>query len=576
MSDQIKLLIVEDNLGDARLVMEMLKDLSAETGFSVDHVVTLREALGHFANVEYDIALIDLSLPDSAGLDTIYSCLDAAPETPIILLTGSEDGDIALQAIQAGAQDYLYKADLEVAMLGRIIHYAIERKSQETKLKKMARTDELTTLPNRRFFFESLEKALWHAEVSDTDVALLFIDIDSYKLVNDVHGHMIGDEVLRVLATRIQQCIGYGDLVGRLGGDEFAVFVHSDQHTATSLAALANRILQRIVEPISLKTPGRVISPIKLSASIGISLMRDESDDNLTPERLLVHADTAMYKAKENGGDDYCFYDRELEVRAKNRIKITTGLARALERDEFSLAYQPIIETSTGSLCGIEVLLRWNPTEGEVIEPSEFIPLLEESSQIIPVGEWILDNACREYRELVDKWHLPKGTWLCVNFSPRQFCDSRVLRVVEESIQKYQIPKDVLHMEITESTMMEDTEHMIDRMYLLRKLGVRLAIDDFGTGFSSMSYLKKMPVDFLKIDLSFIISYVENDLDRVVTKAMIGLAEDLGLGVIAEGIENKETAILLSEARCSFQQGYYHARPMDLVEFSGWLMDKPG
>ncbi len=575
MVNEIKVLIVEDNLGDARLVIEMLKELSGETSFTIDHVGSLWEAIEHFSKEDYDIALVDLSLPDSTGIDTIYSCLDVAAETPIILLTGSEDG-AALQAIQAGAQDYLYKADLEVAMLGRIIHYAIERKSQETKLKNMARSDELTTLPNRRFFFESLERALWHAEISNTDIALFFIDIDRYKLVNDLYGHTIGDEVLRILAERIQQCIGYGDLVGRLGGDEFAVFVHNDKLTPSFLANLANSVLQCIVEPISVKTPGRVIPPIKLSASIGISLMRDESDDAVTPERLLVHADTAMYKAKANGGDDYCFYDKDLEKQAKNRLKITTGLARAVERDEFSLVYQPIMETSSGSLCGIEVLLRWNPTEGEVVEPSEFIPMLEESSQIIPVGEWILDNACREYRELIDNWHLPQGTWLCVNFSPRQFCDSRVLRVVEESMERYQIPKDVLHMEITESTMMEDTEHMIDRMYLLRKLGVRLAIDDFGTGFSSMSYLRKMPVDFLKIDLSFIISYVENDLDRVVTKAMIGLAEDLGLGVIAEGVENKETADLLSEASCSFQQGYYHAKPMDLVELSGWLMDKTG
>lgn len=568
-TDSLRILIVEDNLGDARLTMELLKEISIEI-VSVDHVTALAGAVERLTSLKYDLALVDLSLSDSFGVATVESCLKSAPDLPIIVLTGSDSTEIALEAMQIGAQDYIYKGDMDASNLERLIQYAIERKTQETKIKQTARTDDLTGFPNRRCVMESLERMHNQASRSSSDIAVFFVDLDGFKLINDTLGHQAGNLVLIEVAKRIDSCLRGGDFFGRLGGDEFAVILHADKHTPLAVAHAASRILQNVIAPIQLEVED-TIQAVKVACSIGIAVKSDVLSKGQSPEGLLNQADTAMYKAKEGGGNDYRYYNLELEREAKSRMKFTLGLSQALERDEYSLVYQPILDAETGDIRGVETLLRWNSAGGDQISPSDFIPVLEESYQIVSVGYWVLENACREYRELVDQKLMPADTWISINFSPKQFGDPNLVRIIKETIDRYQLPENILCLEITETTMMDNTESIIERMHLIKNMGVMLAIDDFGSGFSSMAYLKLMPVDYLKIDSSFIFSYSENDLDRAVTKAMIGLAEEFGLGVISEGIEDRVTADLLIKASCSLQQGYFHARPMDYDKLSNWL-----
>ena len=393
------LLLVEDNPGDARLIREMLNE-EGSLNTQLTHVECMSDAETHLAKHAVDIILFDLGLPDAQGLEAIRRAHAAAPGVPVVVLTGLDDESMAVQALQLGAQDYLIKGQIEQRGLLRALRYAIERKTMESAALAMARQmahsaehDFLTGLPNRMLLNDRIGQAIALAPRHTKNVAVLFLDLDGFKHINDSLGHPIGDKLLQSIAKRLVDCVRGSDTVSRQGGDEFVVLL-SEVEQAEDAAITARRMLQAVAEPHSIDQ-----HDLHVTASIGVSVY---PDDGLDAETLIKNADTAMYQAKENGRQSFQFFKPAMNVRAVERQSIEEGLRRALERREFALHYQPKINLTTGAITGAEALIRWmHPTRGSV-SPVDFIPVAEDCGLILPIGAWVLREACEQARAWID------------------------------------------------------------------------------------------------------------------------------------------------------------------------------
>jgi diguanylate cyclase (GGDEF)-like protein len=557
------LLLIEDNLGDARLLREML---NGQTSFNTQltQLESMMAAEAHLAKRAVDIILLDLGLPDAQGLEAIRRTHAAAPGIPLVVLTGLDDESLAVQALQLGAQDYLIKGQIETRGLLRALRYAVERKTMESAALAMARQmahsaehDFLTGLPNRMLLNDRIGQAIALARRHTRKAAVLFLDLDGFKHINDSLGHPVGDKLLQSVAKRLVACIRGSDSVSRQGGDEFVVLLLDLEH-AEDAAVTARRMLEAVALPHSVDH-----HDLHVTASIGVSVY---PDDGLDADTLIKNADTAMYQAKENGRRSFQFFKPAMNVRAVERQFIEEGLRRALERGELALYYQPKVNLTTGAIAGVEALLRWtHPTRGP-IAPTQFIPVAEECGLIVPIGRWVLREACTQAWTWI-KAALPVTT-MSVNVSAMEFRDKNFLDGVFAILLETGFDPSLLQLELTESVLMKSVESTASILQNLRKRGVQVAIDDFGTGYSSLSYLRKFPVDALKIDQSFVRQISTPGDDTTIVKAVIGMARSLRLRVIAEGVETLEEVAFLRAYRCEEAQGYYFSRPVPAEQFA--------
>ena len=436
----------------------------------------------------------------------------------------------------------------------------IERKATEDRLSYMAQFDALTGLPNRSMYLDRLGQTLIEAARDKLAVAVLFVDIDRFKNVNDTLGHSAGDALLINIAERMKGSVRLGDSIGRLSGDEFAVAV---SHLAREdhAAVVAQKIVTALAAPFVIAGHS-----VYVSASVGISVY---PSDGTEPDVLVKNADTAMYRAKQSGRNAYQFYLPQMQARATQRLRLESQLRGALDRDEYRIHYQPKINLATGLISGLEALLRWQSPDRGLVQPGEFISVLEDAGLIIPVGEWVIASACSQIR----RWQSAGAVVppVAVNLSARQFRQQDLDAVIGRILTDSRIDPRLLEFELTESILMTDAESAVDTLRQIKARGIRLALDDFGTGYSSLSYLKRFPLDALKIDRAFIRDVTENPDDVSIVVAIISLARSLRLKVIAEGVETQEQLAFLRRHGCDEAQGYYIARPMDTDSVSRLL-----
>src|SRR6202161_551676 len=681
------LLLVEDNPGDARLLREMYNEQGTHNTELI-HVECVSEAEKYLEKSAVDIIVLDLGLPDAQGMGAVRRTHLAAPQVPLVVLTGLDDELMAAQALQEGAQDYLIKGQIDARGFLRSLRYAVERKFAEEALylekeraqvtlnsigdavvctdisgnitflnlvaEKMtgwpleeaagravadvlrildastretipnpmemaigqnqivhlplncilmrrdefeipiedsvapihdregratgavivfrdisaaqtmalqmthsAQHDFLTGLPHRMLLTDRVGQAIVFAPRHMKKVAVLFLDLDGFKHINDSLGHPIGDKLLQSIAKRLVDCVRGSDTVSRQGGDEFVVLL-SEVAQSEDAAISAVRLLQAVAEahPIG-------AHDLHVTTSIGVSVY---PDDGLDAETLIKNADTAMYQAKENGRQSYQFFKPAMNVRAVQRQSIEESLRRALERQEFTLHYQPKVDLQTGAITGAEALIRWTHPVRGAVSPASFIPVAEDCGLILPIGKWVLREACKQARAWV-KAGLPIGS-MAVNISALEFRDEGFLDGVFATLGETGLDPSFLELELTESVLMKRADFTASVLQSLRAKGIRLAVDDLGTGYSSLSYLTRLPLDALKIDQSFVRQISLETEDTSIVAAVISMGRSLKLRVIAEGVETQQEFAFLKAQHCDEAQVYYFSRPVSAKDFA--------
>ena len=434
-----------------------------------------------------------------------------------------------------------------------VVNDITDKKRAEQELRYLANYDTLTGLPNRALLSERLGRAIIRARRQETRVAVLFLDLDRFKDINDSLGHAAGDRLLKAAASRLQSTVSASDTVARLGGDEFTV-VLEDVESLVAVERMARDVLAAFSTPLEVDER----HDVSITPSLGISLYPDHA---LVPTDLLKFADTAMYQAKAEGRNTYQVYNEAMDAEARHRAAIIAALRRALDRGEFRLVYQPRLALADGRITGVECLLRWQSAELGEIQPTEFIPLAEESGLIVPIGEWVLGEACRQLKA----WRGQGLTELRmgVNVSVLQLLRGNLAAYLKRLLLVTELPADRIELELTESMVMQNAEQTTAMLDELRKLGVSLAIDDFGTGYSSLVYLKRLPIDTLKIDKEFIDDLTRDADDEAITSTIVSMGHSLGLTVIAEGVENEQQLEFLRALGCDEVQGHWLSRPID-------------
>jgi diguanylate cyclase (GGDEF)-like protein/PAS domain S-box-containing protein len=435
------------------------------------------------------------------------------------------------------------------------------RKEAERKLLQQANYDQLTELPNRYYMLQRIKDAFARAERERRKVALLFIDLDNFKKINDTLGHRTGDEMLKKAADRIRSVLRQSDTPARLGGDEFLVMLEGLRQVEQT-EVVARKLIDVFEKPFSIES-----REVFATASIGISLYPDDGE---SADLLLQHADTAMYQAKSNGRSGFQYFSQNMREAAETQMLMETHLRRALENDEFHLVYQPKVEVSSGRIVGAEALLRWESPELGFVPPDRFIGLAENIGLIQVIGNWVLETACTEAKEWLRLSDTPLH--VAVNVSSHQFRQGRLLKEVDRVLRDTGLPVAALELEITESLLMQDTPEVMQNLRALTDQGIRLALDDFGTGYSSLSYLKRFPLQVLKIDRSFVRDLAVDGNDKALVDAIIAMAQSLNLEVVAEGVENQVQLDLLCQQKVGLVQGYYFSKPVREAEFRALLM----
>ena len=689
-------LLVEDNPGDARLIQEMLADGSGSR-FRLWRADRLSAGLDMLSSGLVGVVLLDLSLPDSLGIETFCTMFAHAPQVPIIVLTGTDDEVMALHAVKTGAQDYLIKGEVNSNLLLRAMRYAMERKEAERALReseeryalaaagandglwdwhlqtghayfsprwksmlgfgeddighdpeawlalihaddidsfraqlndprtlsgaplnaeyrirtragdyrwmlcrgmavrdrdgrplrmagsqtdihdrKLAEErllrdslhDGLTGLPNRNLIIHRLHQAIDRMQrQSSRRFAVLFLDLDRFKNVNDSLGHTTGDKLLIEFGRRLGLCCRPHDTLARLGGDEFVLLLEDIDEEMDAIR-VADRIQRHFATPF-------VISGYELfmNCSIGIAL---SAPGYRHPDELLRDADTAMYRAKADGKACYALFDSDMHHRAVAALDMESSLRRSIDRQAFVLHYQPVIELETGRIAAFEALIRWPHETRGLIPPTEFIPLAEETGLILPIGRWALREACRQLRRWQGADERLAKLGIGVNLSARQFSDEGLVGQVADVLAETGLPPACLTLEITESILMVNAQVALARLNPLRAMGVRISMDDFGTGYSSLSYLQRFPIDTLKIDQSFIGAMTHTIEGAEIVRAILNLGKALHLEVIAEGADSAEQVAMLRAMGCPLTQGYFFSRPLPEHEAAAMLMRKGG
>jgi len=437
-----------------------------------------------------------------------------------------------------------------------------ERKKAEEMLNSMAYYDSLTGLSNRILFNDRLGLALAQARRTKEMLAVLYIDLDNFKAINDTLGHAVGDRLLQLVGRRLKDCLRDGDTIARLGGDEFVVLLPQIR-CAEDATVVATKLLESFGLPFDLDN-----NELFITTSIGISLYPYDGDDT---ETMLKNADTALYRAKEHGKNNYQLYTSAMNAKAFERLALENSMRRALDREEFVVYYQPQVNLATGQIVGMEALLRWQHPDLGLVYPSEFIGLAEETGLIISIGDFALRTACKQNKAWQDAGHPPVR--IAVNLSAKQFYQQNLDDTIAQALDDTNLHPKFLELEITESVVMKDTTSVSASLYKLKDMGIQVTIDDFGTGYSSLSYLKRFPIDGLKIDRVFIRNLTTDPNDAAIAKAIIAMAKSLNLRVVAEGVETTDQLEFLRSLKCDEIQGYLISRPVPADEATALLVE---
>ncbi|HVV74690.1 MAG TPA: EAL domain-containing protein [Mycobacteriales bacterium] len=546
-----QLLIVEDDDDHFHLLQSLLGQASG-AGWQIVRCTTLREACRQLSSARPACALLDLSLPDAVGLEALVALHTIEPELPVIVTTGYSDVASGIDAVRHGAQDYLVKGGITRELLERTVVYAVERARLEAQRAHEALHDSLTGLANRKLFQDRLALACARLGRSSARIAVLFVDLDQFKFINDTLGHRVGDELLVGVARRFQTAVRRADTVARVGGDEF-VLLFEDLADDGEAARLAENALDLFTAPFEYAGG---LQP--MTASIGVAM--SEGPDT-SPEELLANADTAMYRAKEDGRSRWELFDQEMRLRLVDRFETERHLTQAVDRGELELRYQPIVELRSGRVLGAEALLRWRHPERGLLSPADFLAVAEDSGKIVDLGAWAVAEACDQARRWQAARPLPPGFVIWVNASSRQFESSELVDGVIAALGATHEGWD-LGLEITESVLIRDLDRASALLTPLHRRGVRLAVDDFGTGFSSLRWLRALPIDHLKIDRSFVSGVDIEPADTAIVSACLGLGRGLGMDCVAEGIETPRQLAALRALGCATGQGYLFAQPL--------------
>jgi diguanylate cyclase (GGDEF)-like protein len=552
----LRVLVVEDNAGDARLLREMFCKENPNS-FEMTHVANMREAIIHLAKGNLDIVLLDLGLPDAYGLESVRQAHAAGPGIPLIVLTSLDDEALASEAMKAGAQDYLIKGQVENRALPRALRHAIESHRIRVETEFIAHHDAVTNLPNRLMLNDRVSQAIRLSHRRNSVTAVLFLDLDRFKYINDSLGHAIGDQLLRSVSLRLLASVRASDTVTRQGGDEFVILLTEMVHPQDA-AKSAKKILLSLTAPYFIGG-----HELHIDGSIGISVYPVDGDD---AESLIKNADTAMYHAKENGRNNFQFFTPEMNVKVVERQSLEASLRRALEREEFLLHYQPKVNLKTGEITSVEALVRWQHRDRGLVRPAQFVPIAEDSGLILPIGRWVLREACRQARAWQDAGLPPMS--MAVNVSAAEFRQSEFVKSIRTVLSETRLDARYLELELTESVLMHDAKFTASVLQKLKEMGIHLAVDDFGTGYSSLSYLREFPIDILKIDRSFVNQITSNSGDSTIVNAIISMGKSLKHLVVAEGIETNEQRIYLQAYHCEEGQGYLFSRPLPAAQFA--------
>ena len=555
-----RVLIVDDD----RSTRSALRTALQRSGFSVTEAADGSEVAAEVERMRPDVILMDALMPVMDGF-TACALLQESPEgreIPVLMITALEDSASIERAFAVGASDYIPKP-LHLAVVNQRVRRLVEATRTERHVRHLAYNDALTGLPNRTLFNEHLTRCIERAGPATQSLALLYLDLDRFKFVNDTLGHEIGDKLLKTVSERIRACVRSSDCVARLGGDEFAIVV-DDLPNLTVASAAAQKICRAVTAPFDIDGHDIVVS-----ASIGIALF---PRDGIDVSALLRRADTAMYRAKKKSSG-FQFFEETMEALASEHLRFEGALRRALERDEFAVFFQPIANAAERRIVGMEALVRWQHPVRGLVSPIEFIPLAEETGLIIPIGEWVLRTACRQLKT----WHDAgeKTLYVTVNLSGLQLQQVNFVDTLHSVLRDTGVNPQCLTLEITESMLMEHVEETLLMLEALKATGVGLAIDDFGTGYSSLAYLKRFPVDVLKIDRAFISDMTHSADDASIVSGIIALAHNLRLKVVAEGVETEEQRSFLADLGCDFIQGYLLSQPIPAELFASRFLLAP-
>ena len=509
------------------------------------------------------LILLDAVMPGIDGFTTCQQIKEKGhTDIPVMMITGLDDDASVERAYEVGAIDFITKP-IKWAVLKHRVKSVVAKVIAERKVQLLAYRDTLTNLPNRLLFVDRLEQAVIRAERSRTSMALMLIDIDDFKLVNDSFGHEAGDKLIRAVGELISKSLRRADTIARLGGDEFAVIIEgiSSPEDAISIADNLTTILEHNVRLDDQET--------YTSASIGISIY---PDDGKEPRALLKNADTAMFRAKENGRHCFQFYKPEMSVSAMERLDLENSLKEAFENDEFLIHYQPIVDVHKNEITGVEALLRWQHPDKGMIHPTDFLSTVEDCGLIIAMGEWVIFSICKQIRMWQDADVQNQN--VSINIAPKQFVEQDLVAVFTQAIAENNIDPTTLSVEITERTLIDNLGEVETTLKKLRSMGMTILLDDFGTGYASLAYLKEFPVDVVKIDRSFIAGIPDNKEDSAVVDAIAGLTRGLGLTLHAEGVENERQLNILKDLGCQFAQGHYWSKALPGDEYEQFYMNQ--
>ena len=592
-------LLIVDDIADNRNILARRFE---RRGFEITEADGGQRALELIAQQAFDLVMLDVMMPDIDGMEVLKRLRErhSAVSLPIIMVTAKSQSEDVVKALELGANDYVTKpVDFAVALarantqIGRKraeeevrlanealrkmneeleervaertanlasandrLRLEIEhRRQSEEKVHYLAHHDALTGLGNRVLLRQQLEEALVRARRNGGAIAVIFLDLDGFKGINDTLGHSLGDALLKSVAGRLQENVRDTDKIARLGGDEFAVLQSGDSQPR-SADALASRLVAVMTEPFFVDG-----QQLNLSASAGIAVSFGNDGD---PEQLLKNADLALYRAKADGRGTFRFFEPEMDALAQARRSMEVELRGALTRREFELHYQPLINLRTRKVAGFEALLRWNGTRG-LVSPAQFIPLAEELGLIAPIGEWAIRQAC----DHAAGW--PQDTKVAVNLSPVQFRSASLVPAIVQALSASGLPPSRLELEITESVLLDNSDRNLAILRQIRELGVRIAMDDFGTGYSSLSYLRRFHFEKVKIDRSFVSDVAQNAESRAIVRAITGMCNNLGMATTAEGVETAEQLSCIAAEGCTEAQGYYFSPPKPFAEVGALL-----
>lgn len=570
-SEPAAILIIDDEEQIRNLLKELLGADNRCTA-----AVSAEDALAVLNTTEFDLVLSDINMGGISGLELVPLVLEKSPDTVVVMISGQQSIDYAIEAMRVGAFDYIMKP-LDIRHVQAAVHRALdhqrlltEKRQHDTHLEDLVRArtaevqhlayyDSLTDLPNRVLLADRLDQALAAAGRNHQMLGVLRVSLDRFKKINDTLGHQMGDLLLQEVAARLQACVQLGETIARFGGDEFALLVNGVEKPQ-DLSEMAQAVSDTLTPSFRLAD-----HEVYLNASIGISVFPADGENSAT---ILKNAGAALYRAKKAGGNNHQFYTTDMNAEAVRRLALENNLRRAIANEEFVTYYQPVVNLASGKVVGHEALVRWQHPEFGLLAPSEFIDLAEDTGLILPMAEQVMSAACNQTRKWQEDGYRNLG--IAVNVSARQFQDKNFLDRVVQILTQSRLDPHSLELEITETSIMEHAGSAVEVLSAIQQLGARIAIDDFGTGYSSLSYLKRLPIDTVKLDRSFVNGATTDPNDAALVMAIITLAHNLSLKVVAEGIETEEQRDFLRLLRCDEGQGYLFGKPVpaDVLESS--------